>query len=414
MSIYQLTSFTDTIRNIQNKLHEILQSYSNQPFEQQENTTVNEILDNGKREMFLINEKLKNINEIIKMKNDISNLFEVCQNVEISVKDEKNKMIDVIIRLLKEKRNANELTNEQFLDLKREWIEMKVETPEEKAKREIEEMLEEIKEKEQRMNEIANMIHNEKQQLQEERKAFDFEKETFRQEIRNINQMSTQFVQQANFNSLIDSYNQLILQHNEIYSNYVKKSEIQSLLSISQITCISADEKVQLEEWTNKRCCGVVFDSDIDNWNENTSLLNEKIIGKKQLVFLIEDEDGEKFGYYLNNEIVEKYEERIPTDYQSFHFNLFSNGRLYQPMKFEIKNTVKGGYVLYNNSYDNLISCGNMSLYKQNNKGQSHCIQDDSNFDYKGIQKALCGKIGSWDDGNKLFTPIRIIVLQMN
>ena len=75
MSIYQLTSFTDTIRNIQNKLHEILQSYSNQPFEQQENTTVNEILDNGKREMFLINEKLKNINEIIKMKNDISNLL---------------------------------------------------------------------------------------------------------------------------------------------------------------------------------------------------------------------------------------------------------------------------------------------------------------------------------------------------
>ena len=31
--------------------------------------------------------------------------------------------------------------------------------------------------------------------------------------------------------------------------------------------------------------------------------MNEKILGKKQLVFLIQDEDGEKFGAYLNQTI---------------------------------------------------------------------------------------------------------------
>ena len=35
--------------------------------------------------------------------------------------------------------------------------------------------------------------------------------------------------------------------------------------------------------------------------------LNERIIGKSKLVFLIEDEDGEIFGYYLNTKIIDKY-----------------------------------------------------------------------------------------------------------
>ena len=55
---------------------------------------------------------------------------------------------------------------------------------------------------------------------------------------------------------------------------------------------------------------------------------------------MIEDEDGEIFGYYLNTEIVEEYRWYQVTDSKSFHFNLQSkNNRLNQPMKFEIKDT---------------------------------------------------------------------------
>ena len=101
----------------------------------------------------------------------------------------------------------------------------------------------------------------------------------------------------------------------------------------------------QLEEWTELKCCDLLFDSEIDNWLKYYSVLNERIIGKKQLVFVIENENGEIFGYYLNTEIIEEYKNH-ETDLNSFHFNLQSNGRLEKPMKFEIKDFTKG-YILF-------------------------------------------------------------------
>ena len=44
---------------------------------------------------------------------------------------------------------------------------------------------------------------------------------------------------------------------------------------------MKTNEKNQLEQWTNKKCSEVIFDSDKDNWSQNTSVLNERIIGKK-------------------------------------------------------------------------------------------------------------------------------------
>ena len=136
-----------------------------------------------------------------------------------------------------------------------------------------------------------------------------------------------------------------------------------------------------------------------------TSVFNERIIGKKQLVFLIEDEDGEKFGYYLNTEVIEKYRDWIETDNKSFEFNLQSNGRIKQPMKFEIENLEWGGYRLYKKSENYLIRLGDIYLKKENFKNYSCCWKNENWFDYHGIEKALCGKHD--------FTPKRILVIQM-
>ena len=97
-----------------------------------------------------------------------------------------------------------------------------------------------------------------------------------------------------------------------IYSNKNKRFENDTRIIAREIQIVpyhlSANEKNQLEEWTGLKCSDIVFDSDVDNWSVRTSVFNERIIGKKQLVFLIEDKDeGEKFGYYLNTEVVEKY-----------------------------------------------------------------------------------------------------------
>ena len=94
------------------------------------------------------------------------------------------------------------------------------------------------------------------------------------------------------------------------------------------------------------------------------------------MIFLIEDSDGEKFGYYLNTEVVKSYEYDIKTDKKSFEFNLESNGRLEQPMKFEIKHLIYGGYGLYKKSDDYLIRLGDIVLQKQNWKNESWCYQN--------------------------------------
>ena len=128
-------------------------------------------------------------------------------------------------------------------------------------------------------------------------------------------------------------------------------------------------------------------------------------------MFLIEDENGEKFGYYLNTKVVEKYwPDRIETDNKSFEFNLQSNGRLEHPMKFEIIDLKEGGYQLWKKSNDWLIILGNILLVKENKKNQSFYFPNKNRFDYHGIEKALCGKdIDSYEQ----FIFKRLLVIQM-
>ena len=77
-------------------------------------------------------------------------------------------------------------------------------------------------------------------------------------------------------------------------------------------------------------------------------------------------------------------------------------------MKFEIKDLKYGGYWLYEKS-DNMWKCliklGDIWLYKEHYKNESHCYQYEDRFEYHGIENALCGK--------RHFTPKRILVIQM-
>ena len=171
------------------------------------------------------------------------------------------------------------------------------------------------------------------------------------------------------------------------------------------------EQKKQLEEWTGLQCSDIVFDSNVDNWKQHTSVLNDRIIGKKQLVFLIEDTDGEKFGYYLNTEVIGKYDIwKKKTDNKSFEFNLESNGRLKSPMKFEIKDLKGGSYCLNRKHENNLIILGDIELIKENWKNDSFCYQYEWLFDYHGIENALCGK--TWNHYVH-FKPKHILVIQM-
>ena len=108
----------------------------------------------------------------------------------------------------------------------------------------------------------------------------------------------------------------------------------------------------------------------------------------------------------MNTEIIEKYWERIQADNKTFEFNLQSNGRLSKPMKFEMKDSENGGYMLYNKTWiGGLIELGDLKLKKQQSDYQSCYCQHNDKFHYHGIEKALCGK--------QYFTLKRIVVIQM-
>ena len=84
---------------------------------------------------------------------------------------------------------------------------------------------------------------------------------------------------------------------------------------------IDENEALKLEEWIGLICGEIIFDSKKDNWKENESIFNERIKGRKQLLFIIEDERNEKFGYYLNSRIYNKYDQWMSSDIKSFEFN---------------------------------------------------------------------------------------------
>ncbi|BFU26166.1 trichohyalin, putative [Entamoeba histolytica] len=160
----------------------------------------------------------------------------------------------------------------------------------------------------------------------------------------------------------------------------------------------------QIEEWTEKRINNILFDSDKDNWNKNKSVFDQRIMYKEHIIIIVEDEEGNKFGGYVNSKIDE--DEWI-NDSKSFLFSLESNGRIDGMKKFDIEEPGHAFY-LHNQSNNWLFVFGldDIEVYKENDKTLSYCKQ--LSFEYEGISNALCGN--EWPNR---FTTYRIIVIEM-
>nr|BAN39393.1 hypothetical protein [Entamoeba histolytica] len=168
----------------------------------------------------------------------------------------------------------------------------------------------------------------------------------------------------------------------------------------------SMEEMRQIEEWTNKKVGNVLFESDVDDWNKNTSVFDQKIKNKEHIMIVIEDEEGNKFGGYVNSKIDEV--ESCITDQKSFLFSLESKGRMKRMMKFDIKEP-RCAFYLNSQTDDCLFEFGfghDICVFKENNKTQSYCYQ--RSFEYNGISNALCGK-----QLPERFTQKRIMVIEM-
>ena len=183
--------------------------------------------------------------------------------------------------------------------------------------------------------------------------------------------------------------------------NKTKQKIDQFDLTINQITI--------LEQWMSKSIGKPLFDSEKDNWENETSTLNEKLFGKKNVLFLIEDEDNEKFGYYFSGSIGSEIGD-IPAEKDSFVFNIQSKEkRLKKPKKWNIVDCNYGIELFENkNSYHFLIRLGDIFLKNKQCPGNC-CQQENEHFDYGEIPNVLCGK--TLNDGG-CFSLKRLIVIQ--
>ena len=58
-----------------------------------------------------------------------------------------------------------------------------------------------------------------------------------------------------------------------------------------------------IEEWTELQCKEIIFDSEYCNWNSVTSTFDKRIFKKECLLFLIETNDGIRFGGFVYQQI---------------------------------------------------------------------------------------------------------------
>ena len=162
----------------------------------------------------------------------------------------------------------------------------------------------------------------------------------------------------------------------------------------------------------------IVFDSKINNWKQNKSEFDKLIFKKQNLLFLIETNDGIKFGGFISKEIdkmadlkvvnnVFKWENHI-SDSNAFLFTFKDNN----PMKFNIKkdkNNDEITFYLFLKEDDWLFQFGYHDIYISKQNTKSSIYQDMyCSFNYEGNENALIGKTGKY-----CFTPKRILVMQM-
>ena len=192
----------------------------------------------------------------------------------------------------------------------------------------------------------------------------------------------------------------------------------------------------EIEQLTFSEFGEVLFDSDFCNWDQNSSTFDSHIFGKEKVVFVIEDEDGNVFGCYINSminqridNIVAKDNENSNFDNECILFSLNSNGRSKEPVSFNIQTKyAKEAFRLYSKYSEGLFTIGKQDVIIQKQKLRKYCNCQPTAFDYKRNilsdrlrtsveesklliinQRILTGKVGV----NQDFTVKRILAYQM-
>ena len=172
---------------------------------------------------------------------------------------------------------------------------------------------------------------------------------------------------------------------------------------------LSFNELHQLEEWTQMKHSEIVFDSENDDWDIDTSVFDKRVFEKSNLLFIVEDTTNNTFGYYFN-ETLHCYKLNIKGN-GSFLFSLKSNGRINKMLKFEEKEKAKG-FILYDHEHDILFGMSSgFFINKPKSLRKSTVFENSKYFEYYNYTHVFHEKLQNGKQQH--FIPKRIVVIQM-
>ena len=172
----------------------------------------------------------------------------------------------------------------------------------------------------------------------------------------------------------------------------------------------------QFEQWTRLKILSIVFDSENDDWNVGTCEFTKKIINRSHIVLLIEDNENNLFGAYIDARINSMWltdkdnsNNRSRTvDPNAFVFSLIRNGKP-SNQRFMTKDSSQS-FVLYDENSTRLFHVGDdynhydIDISRKDSGYASICCK--GSYEYNGINNPL-------RDWNKCFVPKRFVVIQL-
>ena len=177
---------------------------------------------------------------------------------------------------------------------------------------------------------------------------------------------------------------------------------------------LQKEEQIKIQQWTNKKFGNILFHSKYDDWEVGKSTFHSKIIGKSEIVILIETDSGERCGGFvsetievMNSKEIENENNQQVNDKRTFLFTFQSN---LEPMTFSIKEKKRTcSFRVYDETNEILFDFGGNDLIVMKKGLWCSCYQKlTSSFDYGEYKKALIGKTGK-----QAFYATNIIVYQM-
>lgn len=154
-----------------------------------------------------------------------------------------------------------------------------------------------------------------------------------------------------------------------------------------------------ITELTECQFDSLLFDSEIDNWNNGDSTLTNRIIGKSN-IFLFIDDGINQFGYYIKSQINEI--DKFINDSNSFLFSFNKQE------KYPITNP-KYAIQFHSPNQVNMITIGNGDISLKRKEEKEKCTYKQTSFDYGNSKSSLI----SIFNRKEIFTLKQLVIFQM-